>query len=170
MHKFEQTEEYQGHTPAKYIYRAVKIEHTFEIIDGVKVHKSVYKCPIFHDEITAHVPPQRVKGWIDLALDNDGTYIGIRHNEKYFDPDIYEVLSRAVERGYNVSAVGNGKAFCVYVSKGNTRRSKTLILRPNSKVATVVESGVELKKPLKNKSDMLAHLRIPALKKDQSKS
>lgn len=166
MRKFEQTEQYQGGKPATYIYRGVKIHYSWKVENGTKIHLSEYDCPVSKDRISVNKTPQRIKGWIDLALDSRGVYAELTSRLKRFRPNTRTVIERAIERGYNVKSWFNEGDLCVEVSKGATARSKTLRFEESSGNAHIVNpsGGIHAMKSIGTLDEMLNHLGIPKLK------
>lgn len=167
MRKFEQTEQYQGcRKPAIYIYRGVKIHYSWKVENGVKIHKSEYDCPVSKERISVNKTPQRLKGWIDLALDSLGVYTELTSRLKMFQHSPRTVIERAIERGYNVKSWFNEGELCVEVSKGATARSKTLRFEESSGNAFRCNPSGERSylKSIGTLGEMLKHLGIPKLK------
>lgn len=169
MQKFEQTEQYQGYKPAVYIYRGIKIEHTYHKIDSRTIHRSQFGCPVFFRTRVASVPPQRLKGWIDIGLDSPGVYKDITMQRDKMTPEIKEVITRAIQRGYKIKTEWNCDNLKITVSKGLTLASKSLEFQIGKKYARIVDAKNErLNLKLKTKSEMLQYLGIPKLKTDTS--
>lgn len=173
MKKFEQTEQYQGGKPAIYIYRGVMIQYSYENGPEGKTHKSEYFCTVLSARVVSSKPPQRLKGRIDMSLDDPTGYRGLFGYAGLFDSGVWNVINRAIERGYRIRVDGtfprarSQPEIYVTVSKGQTQRSKTL--RFASETAYAVILGLPQETPKSNRSikdpkKMLEYLRLPPLK------
>lgn len=108
-----------------------------------------------------------------MSLDDPIGHRALYNHARLFDSGIWNVINRAIERGYRIrveklfSRTRSQPEIFVTISKGKTQRSKTLRFASETACAVIVglpEETPKSKQSIKDPKKMLEYLRLPPLK------